>query len=602
MERVLAVPGSPSSSTLPLHKSARVRVRTTSSWPMTDWAICCIMVWMALWCSLDTAVLRVGGRRACCRLIIGKAGVPVLLPDCLAGSVRPDSRVLRSGAGVTLAGFAAAGNATMSPLYRSAFELAAEVRSGRMSAQDLLRFFLDRIERLNPAINAVVVLDRERAMARALEADRAAARGEDWGPLHGVPITIKDAFCTEGLVTVGGIPERSENVPSANAVAVQRYLDAGAIVFGKTNVPFMSSDLQSYNEVYGCTNNPWDTQRTCGGSSGGAGAALAAGLTPLELGSDIGGSIRTPAHFNGVFGHKSSYGIVPQRGHLPPGEGVLSEGDLSVAGPMATSARDLAQALELLAGPGPEQAAAWRLELPAPSFEDPSQLRVAVWADDEFCRVDNDVARCVTEAGETLARLGARVDVNARPDFDPRANHQNYAQLLAAAMAGGMPQGVYQAARDAVAAADPADVSERMLQLRGIALSHRDWQKRNERRLHTGAAWAAFFENFDVLLCPCAHVPAFPHDHSPDVHARRLAVNGDSRPYLDILGWAGLTLNAYLPATAVPAGISADGLPVGLQVVAPYLGDRTSLAVASLLEDHHRGFVAPPGYGQARAD
>jgi amidase len=482
-------------------------------------------------------------------------------------------------------------------LYRSAFALADDIRAGKLSASEVLEYFLARVDRFNPRINAVVALDVDRAREQAQAADNAAMRGENWGPLHGVPLTIKDAFCTEGLVTVGGIPECSDNVPGVNAIAVQRYVDAGAVLFGKTNVPFMSSDLQSFNAVYGTTNNPWDTTRTCGGSSGGAAAALAAGLTPLELGSDIGGSIRTPSHFNGVFGHKPSYGLIPQRGHLPPGEGVLGETDLSVVGPLGTCVADLQRALDVLAGPAPEDACAWRLELPPPAFTDVRGLRVAVWADDDFCPVDAEVSGSVRAAAETLAKLGAKVDERARPRVDPRGNHNNYMQLLLAAMAGGMPDEVYAMARQRVDAGPADDMSDEMLQLRGIALSHRDWLKRNESRLQTRAAWMAFFQDFDVLLCPCAHVVAFPHDHEPDMHKRRLLVNGVERPYTELLGWAGLTLNGYLPVTAVPAGASTLGLPIGMQVVGPFLGDRTTLATAAVLEQHHRGFVAPPGYG-----
>lgn len=484
----------------------------------------------------------------------------------------------------------------MDLLYRSAFKIAEDIKEKRVTAREVLEFFLERVARHNSALNCVIALDEERARARADKADAALARGEDWGPLHGVPLTIKDALSTKGLVTVGGIPDCRDNVPTENALAVQSYIDAGAIIFGKTNVPFMSSDLQTFNEVYGTTNNPWNTDRTCGGSSGGAAAALAAGLTPLELGSDIGGSIRTPCHFNGVYGHKPSFGIVPNRGHLPPGEGVLSEGDLSVVGPLGTCIDDLQGALDIVAAPLPEDAPGWKLALPPASFSSASELRVAVWSDDTFCPVDKDIVKAIDAAGGALAELGAQVDYEARPDFDPMGNQINYALLLMSDMGGGMPQAVYEAAREMVAAAEPGDMSQPLLQMRGIALSHRDWQHQNEKRLHIRAAWSRFFEDFDVLLCPCALVPAFPHDHNPDMQARVLEVNGEQRPYMDILSWAGLTLNAYLPVTAVPVGQSRDGLPIGMQIVAPYLGDRTSLAVGGLLEEHHRGFVAPPGF------
>lgn len=482
-------------------------------------------------------------------------------------------------------------------LYRSAFGLADDIKAGKLSAVSVLEFFLDRVKRLNDGINAVVALDTDRALARALEADRAAADGEDWGPLHGVPMTIKDAWCTQGLVTTGGIPERQDFVPERNAIAVQRLVDAGAIIFGKTNVPYMSADLQSFNDIYGVTNNPWNSQRTCGGSSGGAAAALAAGLTPLELGSDIGGSIRTPSHFNGVFGHKSSYKLITKRGHLPPGDTVLSEADLSCAGPLATCVDDLEQALALLMGSAPDVPAYSISALPTPSFRDASHLRVAVWANDDFCPVDTAIAEHIESAARTLESLGAHVDRKARPALDPVANHINYTQLLLAVVGANMPDEVRQMAHDMVAAADSNDMSEPLLQMRGISLSHRDWMTQNEIRQRTRVAWEAFFRDYDVLLCPCAHVPAFPHDHNPDMQARRIAVNGEERPYTDIMKWAGLTLNAYLPATAVPLGTTSDGLPVGLQIASRYLGDRTTLAVARLLETNHRAFVPPPGYG-----
>ncbi len=487
----------------------------------------------------------------------------------------------------------------MSLHYQSAFAIAEEIRTGQLSARDVLEYFLGRVERFNDRLNALVALDAEGARQRADEADAALKRGEVWGPLHGLPMTVKDAFCTDNLPTVGGDPGRENHRPKNNALAVQRLVDAGAIIFGKTNVPFMSADLQSYNAVYGTTNNPWHTGRTCGGSSGGAAAALAAGLTPLELGSDIGGSIRTPAHFNGVFGHKSSFGIVPSRGHLPPGEGYLTRGDLGVIGPLATCPDDLEAALDLLVAPDPEDAPAWRIELPAATATEVSGLRVALWLDDAFCPVDEEVQKAIRAAADSLARAGATVDESARPDIDLKRHAENYGLLLNAAIGSGMPQAVFDAAVAAVAAAEPDDTSYRLLQQRGIALSHRQWQREHERRLQSRASWHAFFENFDVLLCPCAPVAAFPHDHDPDFNARRILVNGEPQPYSHLTGWAGLSLNSYLPASSAPVGLTLDGLPVGVQIVGPYLGDRTTLAVARMLQEHHRAFIPPPGFGDS---
>jgi len=484
----------------------------------------------------------------------------------------------------------------MSILYKSAFELARLIKAGELSSVRVVHFYLERIARFNSELNSVVALDEQAALVRAEEADKAAAAGEDWGPLHGVPLTIKDALATKGLVTVGGIPARAGQIPEMDAVAVSRYRAAGAIILGKTNVPFMSADLQSYNEVYGSTNNPWNVERTSGGSSGGAAASLAAGLTPLEVGSDIGGSIRIPAHFNGVFGHKPSYGIVSQQGHIPPGQSILSESDLSVVGPLGVCADDISQALDLLLGPNPVEARAWRIDLPPARFNHISELRVAVWADDAFCPVDHDIREAITEAGQSLAKAGAQVDFNVRPDFDVEANHRIYLHLLMSVMGAGMPDSVYQMACDVAATSDPDDHADALEQMRGIAMSHRDWSKEHEQRLKVRAAWDRFFEDYDVVLCPCAFTTAFPHDHSPNMAARRLQVNGEDRAYTDAMRWSGVTLNAGLPASVAPVGVSRDGLPIGVQIASAYLEDRTCLSVAKLLEQHHRAFVPPPGY------
>ena len=481
-------------------------------------------------------------------------------------------------------------------LYRSAFDLAKDIKAQVLSAEQVFNFYLERIQRFNPALNAVVAMDVEAARARAQAADLAAERDEDWGPLHGVPITIKDALATQGLVTVGGIPARAGQVPETDAVSVARYRAAGAVIIGKTNVPFMSADLQSYNDVYGVTNNPWNVERTCGGSSGGAAAALAAGLSALEVGSDIGGSIRTPAHFNGIFGHKPSYGIVSQQGHIPPGQTVITESDLSVVGPLGVCAADLAQALDILLGPGPMDGKAWRVDLPPARFESVQTLRVAVWADDAFCPVDTDIRDAIIAAGYSLEAAGASVDFEARPHFDLTENHRNYLHLMMSVMGAGMPQSVFDMAQKIAASADPNDHSDSLEQMRGIAMSHRDWAKASEQRLKNRAEWERFFEQYDVILCPCAPATAFAHDHTPDMSARKIEINGEQRPYADMMRWAGVTLNAGLPASVAPVGISREGLPIGVQIAGAYLEDKTTLAVAALLEQHHRGFVPPPGY------
>src|SRR6266566_3032067 len=232
--------------------------------------------------------------------------------------------------------------------FRSAKELAADIRRKKIGCLELLDLYLSRVDKYNPALNAIIATDVEGARKRARAADRALARKQVWGPLHGVPMTIKESYDVVGMPTTWGVPELKDNLPLRNALAVDRLLDAGVVLFGKTNVPIYLADYQSYNAIYGTTNNPWDLSRAPGGSSGGSAAALAAGLTGFEAGSDIGSSIRNPAHYCGVFGHKPTYGIVPPRGQALPGR--VAQGDISVIGPMARSAEDLAIGLSAMAG------------------------------------------------------------------------------------------------------------------------------------------------------------------------------------------------------------------------------------------------------------
>ena len=293
--------------------------------------------------------------------------------------------------------------------FRSATELAAAVRGKEVSSTELVECYLDRIEALNPGLGAVVTLDAGRARREAAEADRRLARGAEVGPLHGLPVTVKDCLETAGMRTTCGAPELAGYVPQRDAEAVGRLRRAGAIVIGKTNLPVWASDCQSYNELFGTTNNPWDVSRTPGGSSGGAAAAVAAGLCALELGSDLGGSLRIPAHWCGVYALKPSYGIVPMQGHIPPPPGMPADIDIGVLGPVARSAADLDLCLAVLAGPGPVESAAWRLELPAAPARAIGQWRVAVWPQEPRWPVDHTVAERLMAVADALAAAGAQV-------------------------------------------------------------------------------------------------------------------------------------------------------------------------------------------------
>ena len=480
----------------------------------------------------------------------------------------------------------------MEPAFQSAASLAADLRARRIGCRELLDHFLARVERFNPDLNAIVAFDFERARERAGAADAALARGEAWGPLHGLPMTVKDSYDVAGLPTTWGAPELRGNVPQTNAVAVDRLLAAGAVVFGKTNVPYNLADFQSYNDVYGTTNNPWDLERVPGGSSGGAAAALAAGLTGLEAGSDIGGSIRNPAHYCGVYGHKPTWGVLPLRGHAKPG--VLAPTDISVIGPLARDAGDLALALDVMAGPDRIEAHGWRIDLPRPQGRGPGDWRVAVWADDPFCPVDHAVRAAVLRAAEALRAAGAEVDHEARPGFDPAEAEEVYTGLLQGALSARHGDEEFRKTLDRAERLGGED-SPRARRLRAGTMRHRDWLLLHERRTRLRWAWREFFDGFDVLLCPIACIPAFPHDQQRDMDARRITVNGEARGYWEQLFWAGLTGVALLPATVAPA--APEGLPIGVQIVGPEGGDYTTIEVARQLGGLIGGFRPPPGYG-----
>jgi amidase len=477
--------------------------------------------------------------------------------------------------------------------FQSATALTARLRAREISSCELLSHYRARIERFNPAINAVVTLD-ERAFEQAAAADAALARGESWGPLHGLPITIKDSLETAGLRTTAGAPEYSAHVPTGDADAVARLRDAGAIIFGKTNLPAYAADCQTFNPIFGTTCNPWNLERAAGGSSGGAAAAVAAGLTGLDLGSDLGGSIRNPAGYCGVFGLRPSYGIIPTRGHIPGPPGSLAQLDMVTVGPLARGAADLGLALDVLAGPDAAHSAAWRLDLPAPRASALEGYRFAIWLDDEYCPVDADVRRVLGSLVETVGQAGARV-AEARP-CSLREAERLAQRLIQVVFSGAYPAEEYGRLRLVAETAEVNDDSPAVRHARNVTSTCRDLSNALEARAQLAARCASFFTDFDVVLCPITPTTAIPHDHQPDVDARRIIVNGMSRPYGDQIPWASLPGVCGLPAVVLPAGLACDGLPVGLQVIGPFLADRTVIDVAGYIAERVGGFVSPPGY------
>jgi amidase len=488
----------------------------------------------------------------------------------------------------------------MTPLpFRSATDLAAAIRAGEISSTELLECYLGRIEALNPGLGAVVTVDAERARRAAAEADRRLAEGGAAGALLGLPVTVKDCLETAGVRTTCGAAELAGYVPDHDAEAVGRLRRAGAIIAGKTNLPVWASDCQSYNELFGTTSNPWDDSRTPGGSSGGAAAAVAAGLCALELGSDLGGSLRIPAAWCGVYTLKPSYGIIPAQGHIPPPPGTLGEVDIGVVGPLARSAADLDLCLTVLAGPGPVDGAGWRLELPASPGRDLRAWRVAVWPDEPGWPLDRAVAERLKAAADALAAAGMQLE-EARP-VNLEESLDVAQRLIQGQVAGFLPEPEFAALTARAAHVDPGDQSPPARFARNITQSARQLAQAKLQQRALRASWARFFSQYDVLLCPAMRTTAIAHDHNPDVDARVITINGGPVPYADQFAWVQAVGVAYLPAAVAPAGIAADGLPVGIQIVGPYLHDRTVTAFAQAMAGLTGGFTPPPAYLAATA-
>jgi amidase len=478
--------------------------------------------------------------------------------------------------------------------FSSATDLARLIQRKQVSSVELTQYYIERIERFDKELNAVVVRDFERALEAAKLSDESLARGNRLGSLHGVPMTIKEAFDVSGLPTTWGVPEQRDNVALNDATVVGHLKAAGAHFMGKTNVPLRLADWQSYNDIYGTTNNPWDTERSPGGSSGGSAAALAAGLSGLEFGSDVGGSIRNPSHFCGVYGHKPTYGIVPTLGHNPLG--VVSAPDLNVVGPMGRSAEDLELALDVVAGPDRFRSSGWRLVLPQAKARTLRDLRVAIWPNEDSVPTSGEISDRVQRIGEALARAGAVVSDLARPEISPRESHNTYLSLLGSAGLVNLPDEYYSVTQGWAAELDANDESPLAVVTRARVLDHRSWSDHDEARTNYRLRWRAFFDDWDVVICPISATTAYEHDHRPKLE-RVLAVDSARTSHYDHYFWVGLATVAYLPSTAFPSGLSSDGLPIGLQIIGPEYGDRTTIEVARLIAQELGGFQVPPRFG-----
>ncbi|MBT3227276.1 MAG: amidase [Deltaproteobacteria bacterium] len=466
---------------------------------------------------------------------------------------------------------------------QSAVALVNAIQEKKISACELMEYFIERTERLNPEINAIVAKGYDQARKKAIDADKALARGESMGPLHGLPMTLKDNLQIIGMPATYGSELLAEFMPTENSDVTESLLDAGAIVFGKTNLPLFAMDAQTFNDVYGQSNNPWDTSRTPGGSSGGAAAALAAGLTGLEIGNDIGGSIRLPAHFCGVYGHKPSYNIVSMHGAkfplIPIDTKFPADIDLAVNGPLARSAEDLKLAMDVVVGAPSYQRKAIKISLPESRKQILSEFKVGVWIDDPLFPPDSDSGAVLSDFIDRLAETGVTL-VNKKPNIDLRTSHELRAALAISALSLSGPHEEY------LKALEDRNSDDEYAQFWGksMTMEHRDWLFLDYIRSFERQQWDDYFNDVDVMLCPVASIPAHPHDHTP-IETRTVQFNGETANYLDVvIPWNALSLVSYLPATVVPAGFTPGNLPVGIQIIGPYLEDLTAIQFAINLE------------------
>jgi amidase len=480
--------------------------------------------------------------------------------------------------------------------FASATELLAQLRAGKVTSSELTDLYIRRIEEFDGRLNAVVVRDFDRARQHARAADQGGA-----GALRGLPITLKESINVSGLRTTCGVPEWKGFVSRHDAPAWARLRAAGAVLLGKTNVPPMLADWQSANPVYGRANNPWDLGRTPGGSSGGSAAAIAAGLSALDVGSDIGGSIRVPAVFCGVYGHRPSETLLPKSGQFPmppmPNAAVV----MGVQGPLARSAEDLELALSVLRGADVGEDVAWRVEVPPARHARLADFRVGVLPPLPWLPVDDQLSSALDSLASRLAQLGCAVK-RVQPDGlgDWREHHALYRSILSAVTGARLDE---ESRRQRIAMFRAHDDEFSRAHLRGLEGTAGDYILWNGKREQYRGAWRAFFRDWDVLLAPAINVLAYPHierawpTDDSDL-TLTFAVGGRAVPYLDGLVYPAVSTVAGQPATAFPAGTSREGLPIGLQAIGPYLEDRTPIRFAALLAREIGGFQKPAGYDE----
>ncbi|HEX8570594.1 MAG TPA: amidase family protein [Caulobacteraceae bacterium] len=474
-------------------------------------------------------------------------------------------------------------------LDQDATDQLAALDKRRVSAEEILEAAIIRAEAVDPKLNALAARDLDRARQRARTIDEQRARGEPPGRLAGLPMTIKDVLDVEGMPASSGVRENLKRI-AGDAAAVARVRAQGAVIWAKTNAAPGASDWQTFNDLYGTTKNPWAPERTSGGSSGGAAAALAARLTPLEVGSDNAGSLRVPASFCGVLAHQPTYGLVPLRGHVPPDPGSLSEPDLNVIGPMARSVRDLRLLLSVLSsGQVPHEGRP----------EDLSELKAALWLDDPAFFIDGAVKDALKRFGMALEAEGAKVHPVNSP-IDGEELLEVYVWLLYSLPTGA--SGPWTRVRNEVkrpfaklAMSAGADPQSWALCTLAATARHREWLEADEARREFRRRMKAFFDRWDILVMPAAPVPPFPHDHRPRGKRKLQTADGRSAPYDAMVHWSALATVCGFPSVTLPTGV-VDGLPIGVQIVGPADGDARLLSIAQGIEERLGGYERPPEF------
>ena len=473
--------------------------------------------------------------------------------------------------------------------FASLAHAAEAVREGRVTSLELTEHMVQRIERINPALNAIVTFTKVEALARAKEADEALAKNEVWGPLHGVPITIKDCFEVAGVRTTAGATRLKDYIPEEDATTVARLRDAGAVILGKTNVPPYAGDWQTFNEIFGATINPWDPELTSGGSTGGGAAAVAAGLSYLSLGSDIGGSIRVPSIFCGLYGHKPTLNMLPYRGHIPRKQTPV----LTVAGPIARSPEDLKLALEVMGGPESEEAIAYSWTLPPARRRSLSEYRLGYVLDHPFCPLSGEVRDTVQGAIEKLEGKVSSLDEGWPPGVDPVEQYTAYRFFHGSFYASFLKDEESEILKER---AKDQDGSREAFMALAWTAPQKVFQKAHAERVKSRAAWQRYFEPYDVFILPASFTTAFPHDHSLPQYQRKIPTPEGPRNYQDLYFWITFATYNGLPATVAPIGTSSSNLPIGIQIIGPYLEDATPIDVAARTRDLFGGFKLISGY------